>query len=81
MILELRSATIFQGYRRTPALDIDALAGAISRLSLLIAHHGDRIREIDINPLFVGPAGSGVVAADALVILNAPGAGYPRPAE
>ena len=81
MILELRSAAIFQGYRRTPPLDIDALAEAISRLSLLIAHHAERIREIDINPFFVGPAGSGGVAADALVILNAPGAGVTRPAE
>jgi succinyl-CoA synthetase beta subunit len=46
-------------------------------LSYLIAQHGDRIREIDINPLFVGPAGTGVVAADALVVLNAPSEGTP----
>lgn len=71
MILELRAAPIFKGYRRMPPLDIDALAVAISRLSYLIAHHGNRIREIDINPLFVGAAGRGVRAADALVVLNA----------
>lgn len=71
MILELKAAPIFKGYRRMPPLDIDALAVAISRLSYLIVHHGSRIREIDINPLFVGSAGNGVVAADALVILNA----------
>lgn len=71
MICELKAAPMFEGYRRTPPLDIDALAVAISRLSYLIAHHQDRISEIDINPLFVGPAGSGVRAADALVVLNA----------
>jgi acyl-CoA synthetase (NDP forming) len=71
MILELRAAPIFTGYRRMPPLDVEALAAAVSRLSFLIAHHQDRIREIDINPLFVGPAGSGVVAADALVVLKA----------
>lgn len=71
MILELKAAPLFTGYRRLPALDIDALADAISRISYLIAHHGNRIGEIDINPLFAGPVGSGVRAADALVVLNA----------
>jgi len=71
MILELKAAPIFKGYRRMPALDIDALALATSRLSHLIADHADRISEIDINPLFVGPTGNGVQAADALVVLKA----------
>ena len=74
MIFELKAAPIFNGYRRMPPLDVEALAGAISRLSYLIAHHGERIREIDINPLFVGSAGNGVTAADALIVLSESGA-------
>ena len=41
--------------------------------SQLIADHADRIAEIDINPLFVRPAGQGVVAADALIALKKEG--------
>jgi len=68
MIFELRAAPLFSGYRGMPPLDVEALADVIFRLSHLISHHKDRIREIDINPLFVGPMGTGVVAADALII-------------
>ena len=53
-----------------PALDIDALADALARVSLLIADHASRIAEIDINPLFVRAVGQGVVAADALIVLK-----------
>lgn len=78
MIFELKAACIFNGYRGMPPLDADALAFAVSRLSYLIAHHENRIREIDINPLFVRGSGKGVVAADALVILNDPDHPNPR---
>jgi acyl-CoA synthetase (NDP forming) len=70
MIGEIRGAALFNGYRGGPALDVDALADTLSRVSLLIADHADRIAEIDVNPLFVRPAGEGVVAADALVVLK-----------
>jgi succinyl-CoA synthetase beta subunit len=32
---------------------------------------GPRLKELDINPLFVAPEGGGVVAADALLVLKA----------
>lgn len=70
MILEIRSAQLLRGYRGKPGLDIEALADALSRLSLLAADHADVIAEIDVNPLFVRPAGEGVVAADALVVMR-----------
>jgi acyl-CoA synthetase (NDP forming) len=70
MIEEIKGAALLKGYRGSAALDVDALADALSRLSLLIADHADRIAEIDINPLFVRPAGQGVLAADALVVLK-----------
>jgi acyl-CoA synthetase (NDP forming) len=71
MIGEIKGAAILTGYRGRPAMDVDALADALARLSLLIADHADRISEIDVNPLFVRQAGKGAVAADALVVLKA----------
>ncbi len=70
MIAEIRGAPLLTGYRGRPALDVAALADTLSRVSLLIADHADRIAEIDVNPLFVRDAGQGVVAADALIVLR-----------
>ena len=70
MIAEIKSAALLTGYRGRPALDADALAQTLSRVSQLIADHADRIAEIDVNPLFVRPAGQGVVAGDALIVLK-----------
>jgi acetate---CoA ligase (ADP-forming) len=69
MIGELRSAPLFGAFRGRPALDVDALAEAIARVSVLAAQE-ERIAELDINPLFVRPRGKGVAAADALVVLK-----------
>jgi acetate---CoA ligase (ADP-forming) len=71
MIGEIKGAALLKGYRGSAPLDVDALADALSRVSHLIADHADRIAEIDVNPLFVRPAGEGVLAADALVVLKA----------
>lgn len=68
MIHEIKGIRLLQGYRGKPPCNLDALADALSRLSLLAADHADRIAEIDINPLFVHA--SGVIAADALVVLK-----------
>jgi acyl-CoA synthetase (NDP forming) len=68
MIGEIKGAALLRGYRGKPPRDIDALADALARLSLLAADHADRIAEIDVNPLFVRE--HGVVAADALVVLK-----------
>jgi len=70
MIAELRGSALFSGFRGSEALDVEALADALSRVSLLAADHAARIGEIDINPLIVRPVGQGVVAADALIVLR-----------
>jgi acyl-CoA synthetase (NDP forming) len=70
MISEIKGAALFSGYRGRPALDTGALAETLARISYLIADHAERIAEIDVNPLFVRPAGQGVVAADALIVLK-----------
>lgn len=70
MIEEIKGAPLLNGYRGREPLDIDALADALSRVSMLVADHADRIQELDVNPLFVRRAGEGVVAADALIVLR-----------
>jgi acyl-CoA synthetase (NDP forming) len=68
MIAGIKGAALLHGYRGRPPLDVAALADALARLSLLISDHAGRIAEIDVNPLFVRE--QGVVAADALIVLN-----------
>jgi acetyltransferase len=70
MIAELRGAKLFEGYRGQPAADKEALAQVLAAVSCLAAALGPRLKEMDINPLFVRPAGQGVVAADALIVLQ-----------
>ncbi len=67
MIAELRGAKLFDGYRGRPPADREALARALVAASQMAAALAPRLKEVDINPLFVGR--SGVVAADALVVL------------
>ena len=69
MIGELRTATLFGAFRGRGALDVEALAEAIARVSVLAAQE-ERIAELDINPLFVRPRGLGIVAADALIVTS-----------
>jgi len=66
LLRELRCWPLLAGYRGASALDIDAAAGAIARVSQAIAHWPD-LAELEINPLIVGPAGAGVAAVDVLV--------------
>ena len=66
LLRELRCWPLLAGHRGAPALDIEAAAGAIARISQAIAHWPD-LAELEINPLIVGPAGAGVAAVDVLV--------------
>lgn len=70
MIAELKGRKILEGVRGGARCDIDALAEAISRISLLAWTLRERIVELDVNPLIVRPAGEGVIAADAMLILR-----------
>jgi acyl-CoA synthetase (NDP forming) len=70
MIAELRAAKLFEGYRGKPAADKEALARALVAVSGMAMALAPRLKELDINPVFVRPAGQGVVAADALVVLK-----------
>ena len=70
MLSEVKGADLLRGVRGEAARDQEALAKALVNFSRLIDDHRDQIAEIEINPLFVGRAGEGVVAADGLVIVK-----------
>lgn len=67
MIRELRAFRILDGARGRPKADIDALAEVVARLSEMAVDLGDRIAELDVNPLFVLEEGRGARAGDALL--------------
>lgn len=69
MIHETRGGHLLQGFRGRPPADIDALAGALVRVSQLAVDLGDVVAALEINPLMVLPRGQGVRAVDALVEL------------
>lgn len=66
MLAELRINKILRGFRGAPALDIEALTSAVTRLDAIARSLGDKIRSIDINPLIVRKHGA--VAVDALIV-------------
>ena len=66
MIDEIRGRAVLDGARGAPPADIEALANAISALSIFAAENSDNIQTIDINPFIALPKGA--VAVDALII-------------
>jgi len=66
----LRGARLLAGYRHLPARDVDAAVAVIAGIAELAADVGDRIRELDLNPVMLGEAGQGAQVADALVLLS-----------
>jgi len=69
LVDETRIARALRGVRGRAGVDLDGLASLLVRFGDLVADQR-RIREIDINPLLVTPAGA--VALDARVVLHNP---------
>ena len=70
LIAQTKAAALLRGFRGQPAADIEALVDAMVRLSQFAAHHGDRLAEMDVNPVIVLPQGQGVLALDAMIALK-----------
>jgi acyl-CoA synthetase (NDP forming) len=66
----LKVAKLLKGYRRTPAGDIDATVDAVMAIAAFAEAHGDRLAELDVNPLMVLPKGQGALAVDALIVMT-----------
>ncbi len=63
---QLACRPLLDGARGRQACDMEALVSTVAKLSVIAETLGDRIAELDINPVIAGP--SGCVAVDSLVI-------------
>jgi hypothetical protein len=70
MLSELKAGALLDGFRGTPPADRDALVVAVEAFAGMCLNLGDRLREAEINPLFVLARGEGVRAADGIAILG-----------
>ena len=66
----LRSAPLLEGYRGRPAADKAALLDLIMAVQDFALGAGERLLELDINPVMVCAEGQGAFAADALIVLE-----------
>ena len=70
MIRRIRGYRILTAFRGRPAPDLEALAQVLCQVGQFACAWRERIAELEINPLFVLPEGSGVVVGDALAVLR-----------
>ena len=66
MLREVQAFALVRGYRGAPTGDLEALAEAVARLSLLALD--PCVQEAEINPMLIMPEGRGACALDALII-------------
>ncbi|MGI0131397.1 MAG: acetate--CoA ligase family protein [Thermoplasmata archaeon] len=69
MVESVKGYPLLRGIRGEPGGDLEALAEAIERVSQL-ATELPEVVELDLNPVIVRPAGEGVVAVDARIVLG-----------
>ncbi|HEY5656881.1 MAG TPA: acetate--CoA ligase family protein, partial [Myxococcota bacterium] len=77
MLDGLKARPLLDGARGRPAADLDALAQAFARFSVLAASLDAQLAEVDVNPVIAGPRG--VTAVDVLLVRRkrAPGEQVP----
>lgn len=68
-LMGLKSAALLAGYRGSPRLDVQSLARVIGQVGALLASEPG-IAEIDLNPVILYLEGEGVVALDALMLVQ-----------
>lgn len=68
LLLSLRGNRLFEKLRGRPALDLDAAADIVVRLSWLATDLADDIAELDINPLLLGTQSA--IAVDCVALLK-----------
>jgi len=66
MVKRLRIWPLLKGFRSQPSHDVSAVVDALVKLGDLAAALGDRLVELDVNPLIVGREGA--IAADARAV-------------
>jgi acetate---CoA ligase (ADP-forming) len=69
MMAELISAPLLAGARGSRPRDLEALTRLIVAVSDHVIANEGRIQELDINPVWVGAEGEGVMALDAVIVV------------
>jgi acyl-CoA synthetase (NDP forming) len=70
MIRQIRGHRLLTAFRGRPAADLEAVAHALCRIGEIACRWQEPIAELEINPLFVLPEGSGVIVGDGLAVLK-----------
>jgi Acyl-CoA synthetase (NDP forming) len=71
MIRSIKGAPLLFGARGRKPVDIDALSGTLSKLSEFAWAAGDKLKSVDLNPVFAMPEGEGAYVADAVIEVEA----------
>lgn len=67
MLRSLRAWPLLSGFRGAEPADVEAAVDAVVRVSQAFAAAGDRLLELEVNPLIVADRGRGATAVDVLV--------------
>jgi acyl-CoA synthetase (NDP forming) len=68
MVREIRAFPLLDGVRGRPKADVPALVDLLMKVSGFVAAHASQLDEMDLNPVWVGPVGQGVLALDAVIV-------------
>lgn len=68
MVREMRCYPLLAGARGKEAADLPALRELLLKISDFVVRHGDRIEEMDLNPVWVGRSGHGALPLDAVIV-------------
>jgi hypothetical protein len=66
---KLKGAALLRGFRGSPPLDVESAARIVCRLGAFLLAH-PTVREVDLNPVILHPAGRGATAVDALIVVG-----------
>ena len=69
MIRSLKGFPLLEGARGRPPADLDALVQVVMTTAILATALGDRLAELDLNPVVVLDRGDGAIVVDHLMIL------------
>lgn len=72
LINEPKCSAILRGVRGGAGGDLAALGAMIVAVSNFFLSHGDALEELELNPVWLGPPGKGVLALDAVLTSNIP---------
>ena len=70
MLHELKAWPLLDGFRGRPKADVDACCATVAALSHAQQSLGDRVSDIEINPIQVRAQGQGAWGLDALVLFH-----------